>query len=149
LKILIMLFSNWDNKDARAGKGGPNTGEFEVQGKRIAAFTDWGSGMGKWGSTPGSNSNWNCADFSAQTPEFVTKIDQNRVFFGWKGIINAGFTTGIPASHVAWLVTYLGKIPDAQLREDLKAAGGTDAEVDCFAKALGARIEQLRQAAGR
>ena len=25
--------------------------------------------------------------------------------------------------------------------------GGTDAEVDCFAKALGARIEQLREAA--
>jgi hypothetical protein len=46
-------------------------------------------------------------------------------------------------------MTYLGKIPDAELREALKSAGGTDAEVDCFAKALGARIEQLRQAAAR
>jgi hypothetical protein len=149
LKILVMLFSNWDNKDARVGKGGPNTAEFEEKGKRIAAFTDWGSGMGKWGSTPGSNSNWNCVDFTSQTPQFVTNSDQNRVFFGWKGVINQGFGTGIPTSHVAWLLNYLGKIPDAQIRDDLKSAGGAEADVDCFAKALEARIEQLREAAAR
>ena len=146
LKILIMLFSNWDNKDARVGRGGPNTGEFDVNGKRIAAFTDWGSGMGKWGSAPGSNSNWNCVDFTAQTPLFVTKFDQKHVFFGWEGAINDGFRS-IPAAHVAWLMALLGKIPDAQIRDALKSAGGTDAEVDCFASALGARIEQLRAAA--
>jgi hypothetical protein len=146
LKILIMFFSNWDNKDARVGRGGPNTGEFEEKGKRIAAFTDWGSGMGKWGSKPGTNSNWNCGDFTAQTPHFVTKIEQNRVFFGWEGAIHDGFRS-IPAAHVVWLMGHLGKIPDAQIREALKSAGGTDAEVDCFATALGARIEQLRAAA--
>ncbi len=45
LKILIMLFSNWDNKDARVGAGGPNTAIFELKkpyGTRfIYAFTDW------------------------------------------------------------------------------------------------------------
>lgn len=30
LKILIMLFSNWDNKDARVGEGGPNTAIFQL-----------------------------------------------------------------------------------------------------------------------
>jgi uncharacterized protein len=46
-------------------------------------------------------------------------------------------------------MTYLGKVSDAELREALKSAGGTEADVDCFAKALGARIEQLREAATR
>ena len=145
LKILIMLFSNWDDKDARVGRGGPNTGEFDVKGKRVAAFTDWGSGMGKWGSAPGTNSNWNCGDFTSQTPLFVTKSDQNRVFFGWKGAINDSFRS-IPTPHVTWFLNWLGGIPDAKWREFLKEAGGTDAEVDCFAKALEARVEQLRKA---
>ena len=85
LKILIMLFSNWDNKDGRGGNGGPNTGGVREEGKRIAAFTDWGSGMGKWGSTPGSNSNWNCADFTAQTPEFVKGVDHRACFLAGRG----------------------------------------------------------------
>jgi hypothetical protein len=144
LKVLIMLFSNWDNKDARVGKGGPNTGEFRRGKERIAAFTDWGSGMGRWGSEPGTNSNWNCADFSAQTPQFLLKIDQKEVIFGWKGAIIDGFSTGIPPEHVAWLMNSLGKIPDEHLRAWLKSAGGSDPDVDCFARALRARIEQLR-----
>ena len=41
---------------------------------------------------------------------------------------------------------YLGKITMMQIRGGLKAAGGTEAEVDCFANALQARIEQLRKA---
>ena len=144
LKILIMLFSNWDNKDGRAGPGGPNTGEFVRNGERIAAFTDWGSGLGRWGSVAGSNSNWNCADFASQTPDFVKGIDQNHVIFGWEGVINDGFKTNIPPAHVAWLMDFLGKIPDAELHSWLKSAGGNDAETDCFSKALRTRIEQLR-----
>lgn len=147
LKVLIMLFSNWDNKDARVGKGGPNTGEFRLGKERIAAFTDWGSGMGRWGSEPGINTNWNCADFAAQTPQFVLQIDQKQVVFGWKGAINDGFSTGIPPAHVVWLLERLGKIPDEEIRAWLRSAGGSDADVDCFAKSLRSRIEQLRGAA--
>ncbi len=143
LKILIMLLSNWDNKDGRVGKGGPNTAEFESGKHRIAAFTDWGSGMGRWGSVAGSNSNWNCADFTLQTPFFVAKIDQKGVNFGWNGAINDGFTTGIPLSHVAWLMTHLGQVSEAQIREWLKLAGGSDTDVDCFAKSLRERMRQL------
>jgi hypothetical protein len=145
LKILIMLFSNWDNKDGRV-RGGPNTGEFERKGTRMAAFTDWGSGMGKWGSVAGSNSNWNCADYTAQTPEFVKGIQRGAVVFGWSGVINEGFKTGIPPAHVAWLMQYLGKVTDEQLRSWLQAAGGSDADAACFTAALRTRIEELRKA---
>jgi hypothetical protein len=144
LKVLIMLFSNWDNKDGRVASG-PNTAYFEEHGKLVAAFTDWGSGMGKWGSTAGTNSNWNCADYAAQTPEFVKGVAKGAVVFGWSGAINQGFKDGIRPAHVAWLMRYLGNVTDEQLRDWLKAAGGTDAEVGCFSGALRARIEALRR----
>lgn len=148
LKILIMLFSNWDNKDARVGKGGPNTAEFQLGQKRIAAFTDWGSGMGRWGAVAGSNSNWNCVDFAAQTPAFVAKIGPKGVIFGWEGAINDGFNSGIPREHVAWLMTRLGQVSDPQIRDWLKLAGGSDADVDCFAKALRSRLDRLKSIGG-
>jgi hypothetical protein len=144
LKILIMLMSNWDNKDARVGTGGPNTAVFEDRGKLVYAFTDWGSGMGKWGSLAGSDTNWNCADFTAQTPEFVKRAPRGGVDFGWGGAINEGFRTGIPAAHVAWLMRYLGRISDAQIGAALRAAGASEGDAACFGKALRLRIEQLR-----
>ena len=149
LKILIMLFSNWDNKDGRVGGGGPNTAIFEDKGKLIYAFTDWGSGMGSWGSKPGSDTNWRCEDFAKQTPGFVQGVREGRVVFGWSGAINAGFKSAIPPAHVAWLMGYLGKISDEQLHAGLKASGAMDGEAECFAKALRGRIERLRRVAGR
>jgi hypothetical protein len=143
LKVLIMLFSNWDNKDARVGKGGPNTAVFQQGTRRIYAFTDWGSGMGRWGSDTGQT-DWRCEDYTAQTAEFVKGARNGFVTFGWEGDINGGFRDRIPASHVAWLYQYLGRITDVQLHAGLKAAGAADAEADCFTKALRARIEQLR-----
>jgi hypothetical protein len=145
LKILIMLFSNWDNKDARVGAGGPNTAIFEEHGHDIYAFTDWGAGMGKWGSGPGSDTDWDCAGYSAESPSFVKGIERGTVAFGWSGAINQGFRTGIPPAHVRWLMQYLGKISDAQIASALKAAGANDTELGCFARALRVRIEQLRK----
>jgi hypothetical protein len=145
LKILIMLFSNWDNKDARAGKGGPNTGIFERRenGKTeyLYAFTDWGSGMGRWG--PGSRqTDWNCEDYAAQTPEFVKRTGRIAAF-AWEGAINEGFRDSIPREHVRWLMQYLGRITDAQLRADLSSSGASAGEAQCFANAIRARLEQL------
>jgi hypothetical protein len=143
LKVLIMLFSNWDNKDARVGKGGPNTALFEKGGRVTYAFTDWGSGMGRWGATTGQT-DWRCEDYSEQTPAFVKGVANGFVVFGWEGAINEGFRDRIPPGHVAWLMQYLGRITDVQLRSALKDSGATEAEAECFTKALRARIEQLR-----
>ena len=149
LKVLIMLFSNWDNKDGRAGGGassGPNTAIFQKGRKYIYAFTDWGSGMGRWS---GARTDWRCSDFAEQTPEFVIGIRNGMIQFGFQGDIRKGFDDNIPPAHVAWLMRYLGKITDAQLNAGLKASGATDAEADCFTKALRGRIEQLGRAGAR
>jgi len=149
LKILIMLFSNWDNKDARAGKGGPNTAVFRrkdgTPSEPIYAFTDWGSGMGFWGSKPGAETNWRCADFRAQTPSFVKGVEGGRVVFGWEGAINEGFKDNILPAHVGWLMQYLDAVTEDEWLADLKAAGATDEEAVCFAGALLQRVDQLRK----
>lgn len=147
LEILIMLASNWDNKDGTAGPGNSNTGIFErvVNGRKqwLYSFTDWGSGMGFWGDKTGQT-NWVCQDYTKQTSEFVKGVTDGRVVFGYDGHHNGDFKTNIRPSDVAWLVKYLGRITDDQLRAALRATGATPDEEACYTKAIRARIEQLR-----
>lgn len=147
LEILIMLVSNWDNKDGTSGPGQANTGIFEriENGRRemLYSFTDWGSGMGFWGDK-GGQTDWNCRDYTQQTKEFVKGVAQGEVQFGYDGHHNDDFKTRIRPVDVAWLMKYLGRISDGQLRQGLRAAGANASEENCFARAVRARIEQLR-----
>jgi len=149
LKILIVLFSNWDNKDARAGAGGPNTAIFQLKkpyGTRfIYAFTDWGAGLGS-DLNPRERAIWRCAPFLEQSEHWVERAANGTLAFRYDGNINEGFRTGIPAAHAAWFMKYLGAITDAQLRAGLTASGASDADAACFTKALRQRIDQLRAA---
>jgi len=148
LKLLIMLFSNWDDKDGRVDAKGSNTAVFQHGQQLVYTFTDWGSGMGRWGSTTGQT-DWRCLDFTEQTAGFVKGVSGGRVLFAYDGNINQGFGDNIPPSHVAWFLGYLGRITDAQLHAGLRASGATDAEAGCFTKALRGRIEQLQMVAKR
>lgn len=151
LKVLIMLLANWDNKDARVGGSGsgPNTAVFELRRPAgpefIYAFTDWGAGLGSILGGYSSRSNWRCAEYSTQSAGFVQRVETKQVVFQYDGAINPGFRTGIPPAHVVWLMRYLGRITDTQLRAGMKAAGASDADADCFTRALRVRIEELRK----
>ena len=79
--------------------------------------------MGRWGATPGAETNWRCADFAEQTAAFVKGIERGHVVFGWEGDINEGFKDNIAPAHVAWFLQYLGKIADADIRSALVDAG--------------------------
>jgi hypothetical protein len=150
LEILIMLASNWDNKDGTSGPGDSNTGMFErvVNGRKVHlySFTDWGSGMGAWGDATGQT-DWNCRDYTAQTTQFVKGVVKGQVVFGYEGHHNQDFKTNIRPADVAWLMKYLGQISDSQIRAALKASGATAQDEDCFVKAIRARIDQLASAA--
>lgn len=57
LKILMMLMSNWDNKDVRDVSRGSNTAIFECRtdkGGLEARYLiiDWGAALGTWGNNP-------------------------------------------------------------------------------------------------
>jgi hypothetical protein len=149
LKILIMLFSNWDNKDARVGAGGPNTAIFELKKsystRTIYAFTDWGAGMGS-DLGPRERSIWRCGAFLGQSAHWVERSGKGSLIFHYDGNISEGFRTGIPAAHAAWFIQYLGAITDAQLHAAFLASGASEADAVCFTKALRERIEELRAA---
>jgi hypothetical protein len=154
LKILVMLVSNWDNKDARDEYKGSNTSVLacgEGAGlQRVYFVNDWGQSLGRWGygGVFGRHTVWNCADFSGQSPAFISGMQANNVQFGYTGQHTDDFKSGITVDNVRWLMQYLGRITDAQIRSGLLASGATRDEQECYAKALRARIEQLRKAAG-
>lgn len=148
LKILMMLVSNWDNKDRRDTYRGSNTGILQItEGDRtqdVYFVTDWGQTLGGWGRFFG-RSMWNCAHYSQQTHSFVTGVDRSIVQFGYAGQHTDDFRAGITVEDVRWLMNYLGRITDAQIRAGLLSSGATPEEERCFTQALRARIEQLRK----
>jgi hypothetical protein len=148
LKVLIMLVSNWDNKDAR--DNGSNTGILQrgagPDRQWRYLITDWGGSMGKWGNFF-TREKWDCEGFRDQTPDFIDKVENRTVKFGFSGKHGNNFKQGIEAADVRWLLQYLGRVSDAQMRAALKASGASTHEVRCFTQALRARINQLKQVA--
>jgi hypothetical protein len=153
LKVIVMLLSNWDTKDRRDVARGSNTAIFEhrVSRRRREArylITDWGGSMGRWGSNIVTRGRWDPAGFEAQTPQFVTAVDDGVVSFGYAGQRTADVAGGIRVEDVRWLYRYLGRITDAQLRQALEASGAIDVEAASFARSLRERILQLGRACG-
>lgn len=149
LKILVMLFSNWDNKDARDEYKGSNTSVISCGAGKVYFVNDWGQTLGRWGHGGffGRHSMWDCRSFAAQTPQFVLGVEKRYVRFGYAGQHTEDFKAGITVDDVRWLMQYLGRISDAQIRTGLLNSGATREEEDCFARALRDRIEQLRRVA--
>jgi hypothetical protein len=151
LKILVMLVSDWDNKDARNSLRGSNLGIVEEhrqgRAKWIYFVDDWGQSLGRWGDSYAQTSTFDCAGFSQQTREFVLGAEGAEVRFGYHGQHTADFERAIRRSDVAWLMQWLGRISDDQLRAGLRASGANAQESTCLSAALRSRIEQLRNIA--
>jgi hypothetical protein len=149
LKVIMMLTSNWDVKDSRDVARGSNNGVHEERGPEGTRYRylvfDWGSTMGRWGWF-GSHSKWDCKGYSSQTPDFVRGVRDGKVVWGYTAAQYTGdIADGISVADVAWLMQFLGKITDAQLRTALEAAGATPAQATCFTSAIRQRIEQLKR----
>jgi hypothetical protein len=150
LKTMIMLVSNWDAKDGR--DNGPNTGILRVKredGTEELQYliTDWGASMGKWGGLV-TREKWNCKGYAGQTEEFVQGAQNGLVRFGFRGVRAGEIAGNLTVENVRWLMQYLGRINDEQIRGALVASGATPAETVCFVSAVRDRIEQLRRVAG-
>jgi hypothetical protein len=149
LKILLMLISNWDNKDQRDVVRGSNTAIYVTRvsrWKREAQYliVDWGGSMGRWGNTVVTRGRWDAEGFAAQTPHFVNGVTQGYVQFGYTGQRTGDARANITTADVAWLSRYLARITDDQFRSALKASGATPAEIESFTASLRSRVDQLR-----
>jgi hypothetical protein len=142
LKIMLMLTSNWDNKDVRDISRGSNTAILVTPNEATWVFTDWGATMGAWGGGM-HRSKWNSFDYERQTKDFVKGVKNGTVEWGYSGQHSEEFTTGIPIAHVKWLMQYLGRITDDQLRAGLMASGADSSEVKRYSAAIRNRINQL------
>jgi hypothetical protein len=148
LKVMMMLVSNWDNKDVRDVKRGSNTAIFQYPiGSGMEdryLVTDWGATMGKWGGFLGREK-WDCKGYTHQTPDFIKGVKGDFLVWGYSGQHTKDFTEGIRISDVRWLMQYLGHITDEQLRIGLQASGAEPDEVECFTQAIRERINQMKK----
>jgi hypothetical protein len=144
LKILMMLVSNWDDKDSRdADKRGANTGIYR-QGNLLFYFIDdWGGAMGHWGGLL-TRSKWDSESFYRQSPDFVQTND-GAIQWGYTGQHTSLMTRDIKFSDIRWLMQYLGRVTDDQLRTGLAASGATEDETRRYVEALRMRIGELRR----
>ncbi len=146
LKVMMMLTSNWDSKDQHDVSRGSNTAIFNVKatGEEQFVVTDWGGSMGKWGGVF-SREKWDCDGYAKQNREFITSARNGTVEFGYKGQRTDDIRQNIRISDVKWLIQYLGRISDEQLRAALQASGADAKELDCFTRAVRERLEQLKR----
>jgi hypothetical protein len=162
LRILMMLVSNWDDKDIRDDKGGvaqsihdlklwmrPGTNNAVMRdgGRYIFFIDDWGASLGQWGGVT-ERSKQDSGGFLEDSEHFVRGVrDDGRVEFGFKAVHTKNVAQGIRVSDVAWLMKYLGKVTDAQLQAGLLASGATPEMASSYTRALRMRIQQLEQVA--
>jgi hypothetical protein len=149
LKIIMMLLSNWDNKDIRDVARGSNTAIFQhslsdgiVEARYL--IIDWGATMGRWG-TVGFRQKWDSAAYEAQTPDLVKGVEDGFVKWGYLGQRTEDATEGISVEDVRWLCRYVGRVTDNQIREGLIASGATDEEVESFTRAFRDRVNLLKR----
>jgi hypothetical protein len=147
LKIIMMLTSNWDNKDARDAGRGSNTAIFQypvgdtVESRYV--ITDWGGSMGKWGCFI-SREKWDYKGYAKQTPKFTKGVVGGFVVWGFSGQHTKDVTEKISGFDVKWLLKYVGRISDKQIRAGLEASGATQEEIQIFSRALRDRIVQMQ-----
>jgi hypothetical protein len=147
LRVMMMLVSNWDSKDERDADRGSNTKIYVFETRDGSEFryvvSDWGGSMGKWGGVM-KREKWDCEGFAKQTPGFVLGVSDGLVRFGYEGQHTDAIRDGITVSDVRWLLGYLTKLSDKQIREALRASGASAKEEECFARSIRDRIAQLQ-----
>lgn len=87
-----------------------------------------------------------CKGFADQTPSLVKGVKDGRLRFTFSGKHVGDLIDDISVSDVQWLLQYLGKITDEQIRAGLSASGATPEDTDCYTQSLRDRIEQLQNA---
>jgi hypothetical protein len=145
LKILVMLLSNWDTKDARDGEGS-NNGVFErLYPDNVPswfAVTDWGASLGKSGGFF-TRDRWNWRGYRDQTPGFARLLPDGSIKWGFRGKRHMDITSGVGAEEVRWLLPYLSRISDEELIAGLAASGASAHDAHEFAYSIRQRVLEL------
>lgn len=146
LKIVMMLLSNWDDKDSRdEEKRGSNTAIYQQGPLYFYFIDDWGGAMGHWGKYF-TRSKWNAKGFREQSSDFVS-IRDGGIHWGYSGQHTDLMVRDIRFGDVSWLMQYLGRVSDEQLRAGLLSSGASEEETALYVEGLRMRIGQLQAVA--
>jgi hypothetical protein len=143
LKIVMMLVSNWDDKDYRdAAVRGSNTAIYKDGERYIFFIDDWGASLGNWGKVF-KRSKWNCLDYYRQSKNFVKSMQPGSVNWGYIGQHTSLMTDGVRPADVKWLMQYLGKVTDEQLHTGLISSGASEEDARMCVEGIRMRIQEL------
>lgn len=144
LKILMMLTSNWDAQDIT--NKDTNTAVFRrlADSAYLYVFTDWGSTMGKWGGYF-RRDKWDCYGYERQTKKLIKAVKNGEIEWGFSGKHKQDLTQGIRLEDVRWIVSYLSRFTDADIRAGLVASGANQTQIKVFTRAIDERIAELEQ----
>ena len=144
LKILMLLTSNWDGKDATDKTSNTSVFFRKADSAYLYVFTDWGSTMGKWGGYFGRDK-WDSAGYARQTRTLVKGERGGQIVWGFSGKHKQDLTQGIQVDDVRWIVPYLSRFTDDEISEGLTASGATPGQIKTFTRAIQERIHELEQ----
>lgn len=148
LKLLMMLLSNWDDKDSRdEEKRGSNTAIYQQGDLYLYFIDDWGGAMGGWGKYF-TRSKWNAKKFHEQSGEFVS-VSGGNLHWGYTGQHTGLMVRDVKYGDVAWLMQYLGRVSDDQIRTGLLSSGASQEQAELYLDGLRSRIEQLKKVASQ
>jgi hypothetical protein len=136
LKIMMVLFNNWDMKDDNnvilATKG-------VTDSERRYVISDLGATFGKTGGLISRSRN-KPEDYVKA--EFVKGVKGNLIDFNYGGK-NGKLFEDITVQDAKWLASWLSRLSDEQLKDAFRAANYSATEVDQLAGAVRARINSL------
>jgi hypothetical protein len=141
LKILTMLTSNWDTKDSRNGDGS-NTGMIRTR----YAVTDWGASFGRAGFLF-KRDRWDWEGYRLETRNFVRLGSDGRLRWRYKGRHGDDITAGVGVEDVRWILRYLSRISDEDLKTGLVASGASEPVAREYVRLIRQRIVQLQNVA--
>lgn len=146
LKTVMMVTSNWDNKDQKDAFRGSNTKIILFEnGSNVEArymVTDWGASMGRYGGFFARNK-WDPEGYATQSPEFVSKAG-NQLEWEYQGQYGKTFWSSVKPEHATWVANYLDKITDEQLRSVVLYVNGTPQDAENIVKGFRQRVQQLK-----
>jgi hypothetical protein len=150
LKILVMLTSNWDTKDARNGEEESNTGMIrpvsDTSFQPWYAVTDWGASLGRAGFFL-KRDRWDWEGYRLETANFVRLSTDGKLHWGYKGRHGDDIIGGVGLEDVRWILGYLSRISDGDLTTGLLASGASEPVAREYTRLIRQRIVQLQNVA--
>lgn len=136
LKIMMVMFNNWDLKDE-------NNIILQDGDRHYYVISDLGSSFGRLAETSVSRSGRtvNKPEDYAQS-NFIRQVSNGIIEFDYRGSADY-LVKGIKVEHGRWLADLLLQLSDKQIEDAFRAANYEPEDVKLLAQAFKARIDKL------